>query len=104
MDPSIASARARIGGLALAASHDPKAYTAPARAAFLNRFVDEVDRDRLLPEPERVRRAEAARKLFYARLSLKSVQAKRRKGSSPSRRLEPVEDNGAITTEVPYPE
>ncbi|NGY63432.1 hypothetical protein G7043_31365 [Lentzea sp. NEAU-D13] len=52
--------------------------TAAARAAFDRRFEDEVDPRRELPEPERVRRAEAARRAHFARLTLKSVTARRK--------------------------
>jgi hypothetical protein len=70
--------RARIGGLALAAKHDPRDYTAPGRAAFLARFLDEVDPQRELPEPERERRAVAARKRYFAQLALRSSRARRK--------------------------
>jgi hypothetical protein len=72
--------RARIGGLALSASRDPREYTRAARAAFLRRFEEEVDPERRLPEGERARRTEAARRLYFARLGLKSAQ--RRRGKS----------------------
>ena len=57
---------------------DSTASTAVARAAFDRRFEDEVDPQRELPEPERVRRAEAARRAHFARLTLKSVTARRK--------------------------
>jgi hypothetical protein len=82
MATSLAAQRARIGGLALAASHDPKIYTAAARARFLDRFIDEVDPDRCLPEAERVRRAAAARRLYFARLALAASLRRRRRSSS----------------------
>jgi hypothetical protein len=63
--------RAKIGGLALSSSRDPRVYSAAARKAFRDSFIDSS-----LPEPERSRRATAARKLFYARLALKSAQAR----------------------------
>jgi hypothetical protein len=66
--------RAKIGGLALSVKHDPKVYTAAARQAFRDAFLRDIDPS--LPEPERIRRAAAARKLFYARLALKSAQAR----------------------------
>jgi hypothetical protein len=71
-----AAGRGRIGGFTLAAKHDPKQYTAPARAAFQARFLDEVDPDRTLPELERLRRAKAARSAWYARLALLSARAR----------------------------
>lgn len=71
--------RARIGGLALAAQRDSRAYTAQARASFLSRFEREVDPDSLLPHDERQRRAAAAKRLYFARLALRSAQARRRR-------------------------
>lgn len=60
-------------------TRDPAARTAAARAAALDRFEREVDPDGTLPEPERARRATAARKAYFAALSLKSAQARRRR-------------------------
>lgn len=76
LSPSERSLRGRLGGLALAASRDPLEYTAAARQAFRDRFLHEVDPDLTLPEPERRRRAEAARKLHYARLALRSARVR----------------------------
>jgi hypothetical protein len=71
---------ARIGGYAKwAKCEDPTAATAPARTAFLSRFEDEVDPDRTLPEAERSRRAEYARKAYFAKLALASAKARRGK-------------------------
>lgn len=81
LTPEQRSLRARLGGLTTAARHDTREITAPARRAFLQRFEDEVDPDRTLPPPERARRAEAAKRLHFARLAMKSAQA-RRKGAS----------------------
>ncbi len=71
--------RARIGGLALAAQRDSRAYTAQARASFLSRFEKEVDPDSLLPPAERQRRAVAAKKLYFSRLALKSAKVRQRR-------------------------
>ncbi|MDP9460708.1 MAG: hypothetical protein M3Q22_10825 [Actinomycetota bacterium] len=57
---------------------DPTAATAPARAAFLDRFEREVDPDGVLPPTERARRAEHARKAYFTRLALKSAKARRK--------------------------
>ncbi len=57
---------------------DRVAATSPARAAFNARFDDEVDPDRTLPAHERARRATAARRAYFMRLSLRSAQARRR--------------------------
>ena len=76
----------RIGGLRLAATHDPQQYPARARKKFLERFENEVDPDRLLPEKERVRRATAARKAYFAQLALKSAEARRGRATKRSGR------------------
>lgn len=55
-----------------------KTNTAPARDRFLQRFLDQVDPDRTLPEAERNRRAEHARKAYFSALALKSSVARQR--------------------------
>lgn len=77
LTPRERSLRARIGAHALHSTHDPTDTTANARAAFLARFEHEVDPERLLPEEERKRRAEHARKAHMARLALASIRARR---------------------------
>ena len=81
LPPNEASLRGRIGAYRLHATHDPRETTAKARSTFLARFEREVDPDGILPEAERLRRAEAARKAHLARLALKSAQARRKVGS-----------------------
>jgi hypothetical protein len=71
--------RARIGALVLHATHDAKATTAAARAAFLGRFELQVDPDGLLPLDERLRRAGYARKAHFARLALASARKRSQK-------------------------
>jgi len=74
MSGTLASLRGRIGGLALASQRDPHAYTARARAAFLDRFIpDDPD---LTPE-ERRRRAGAARRCYFTKLAYLSAKARR---------------------------
>lgn len=68
---SKAHARAgRIGGLTTSATHDSRETTAPGRAAFMARFEKQVDPNGVLPEGERRRRAEAAKKAYFTRLAL----------------------------------
>jgi len=62
--------------------HDARATTAAARAAALARFEREVDPTGSLAPAERSRRAEFARKAYFARLALKSARARRRNGTS----------------------
>ena len=46
---------------------------------FLDSFEKQVDPDGTLEPAERARRAESARKAHFARLALKSAQARRKK-------------------------
>ena len=78
LSPSERSLRARIGAHALHAQRDPRVTTARGRRAFLDKFVAEVDPDRILPEDERLRRAASARQAYFARLALRSAQARRK--------------------------
>jgi hypothetical protein len=75
-DPHDMALRGKIGAYRLHATHDPRKTTQPARVAFLARFLDEVDPDRILPEAERQRRAIAARKAWMARLAYRSAKAR----------------------------
>jgi hypothetical protein len=56
---------------------DVDARTKPGRDAFMAKFEDEVDPDRVLPELERKRRAEHAREAYFARLALASAKKRR---------------------------
>ncbi|MEX0666328.1 MAG: hypothetical protein WD598_16360 [Acidimicrobiia bacterium] len=77
--PTERTLQARAAAHSRWARQDPKAGTAPARAAFLERFDNEVDPNRELPPDERARRAQHARKAYFAGLALKSAQARRRR-------------------------
>lgn len=82
MTPEQRSLRARIAALSRWAKEDPSAAAARGQAGLLARFIDQVDLDRTLPEPERMRRAEAARKAHMARLALKSARARAARAAS----------------------
>ena len=82
MRPSEASLRGRIGAYRLHATHDPRETTSAARRAFLKRFLDEVDPDRILPEEERLRRASFARKAHFTKLALLSAQKRTKRGAN----------------------
>ena len=103
LTPAQRSQRARIGGYALAASHDPRDYTEAARSKFRSRFVEQVDPDLLLPEHERARRAEAARKQYYTTLALKRAVARSNKKapgfSHPGASISEVRHGGGETSE-----
>lgn len=75
----LAALRARIGAHTLHATHDPRETTRAARAAFLDRFAAQADPDGTLTPEERARRAKHLRKAYFARLALKSAQARRRR-------------------------
>lgn len=53
LSPELRSLRARGAAYTKHAHGDSRDATAAARTAFLNRFIDEVDPDRMLPESER---------------------------------------------------
>jgi hypothetical protein len=76
-----------MGAYALHAKRDPRETTHAARAALWTRYLDEVDPDRSLPEAERVRRADAARRAHMTGLALKrrkaADKAKARSGDAP---------------------
>jgi hypothetical protein len=74
--PKERSLRSRIGAFTVHARG--RTNTAPARARFLARFEEEVDPDRQLDPETRAVRADAARRAYFARLALKSAQARRR--------------------------
>ena len=82
LTPEERKLRARLGAHSLHANHDPTETTAQARSAFLSRFEDEVDPDRVLPEEERKRRIAHARKAYFTRLALQSARARRLKGAN----------------------
>ena len=77
--PTERSLRARIAAYSLHSQYDPRETTKPARQAFLATFEAAVDPEGILPPHERQRRAEAARKAYFAKLALRSAQARRRR-------------------------
>jgi hypothetical protein len=78
LTPEQRSLRARLAvHESWARTRDPAGRTAAARRAFLDRFERQVDPSRELPLDERARRAEHARKAYFASLALKSAKARR---------------------------
>lgn len=74
---------ASIGAHALHSKYDSTELTKPARAAQWQMYLDAVDPDRVLPEPERLKRAEHARAEHMKKLALRSAKARRvRKAAS----------------------
>jgi hypothetical protein len=72
----------RMGAHALHSRYDSRVMSQPARDAFMARFEDEVDPDGILPEAERKRRAEHAKKLYFTRLAHKSAKARAKGGDA----------------------
>ena len=77
MTPAERTLKGRIGAYSLHAQGGTN--TGPARSAFMARFEREVDPGRVLAEPERQKRAECARRAYFARLGLKSAKKRQRK-------------------------
>lgn len=80
------SLRARIAAHALHSRVDSTELTRPAREASRRRLDEallaEIDPNDEMPESERVRRLGHARKAHFARLALKSAQARRNRGGA----------------------
>lgn len=83
MTPEQRALRARIAAHTRWSRQDPREGTAAARAAFQDRFEREVDPRGDLPRAERLRRAESARKAYFARLALASSRARQARKTSP---------------------
>jgi hypothetical protein len=72
------SLRASLGvNTSWANTADRPARTKPARDAFFAKFCHEVDPDGVLPEDERIRRAEYLMKAHMQRMSLAASKARR---------------------------
>ncbi len=61
---------------------NPRAATAPARAAFDSKWEREVDPEGVLDPEERAKRAERAKKAHMRRLALRSAKARRERGAA----------------------
>jgi len=72
-------ANGRLGAYVNHSRNSSRETTRAARAAFDKRFEAQVDPDGTLDPAERARRALSARKAYYCRLSLRSVQARRQR-------------------------
>ena len=77
LTPAQRTMRARIAANTRWSREDGKANAVRAQAGLLAKFVDQVDPDRVLPEAERQRRAEAARRAHMQRLAFRSSKARR---------------------------
>ena len=63
---------------------DRRARTAPGNEASMKRFEREVDPDGVLPERERLLRAGAAKKAYFARLSFLASKARDQRAAATS--------------------
>lgn len=83
LTPEQRSLRASIAANVLHGQVDSRAHTEPARLAFLEGFLRQVDEASPgLPEAERLRRAEHLLRAHMRRLALRSSQARSRKAAS----------------------
>ncbi|MDQ0382434.1 hypothetical protein [Amycolatopsis thermophila] len=82
LTPDQRSLRARLAAYTM--HGQGKTNTAAGTAKFLERFEREADPDNKLSPEERQRRALHLRKAYFARLALRSAQARRAKASRPT--------------------
>lgn len=83
LTPTERSLRAQVAAhTSWAQTEDRPARTANARKAMLDKFEQQVDPEGQLSPSERTKRAENARKAYFARLALKSAQARRRRAGA----------------------
>jgi len=82
LTPEQRSLRAKLGAYSLHAKRDPRETTRAAREAFDARFALIVDPTGELEPAERERRANALRRAHFARLALRSAQARRARQSA----------------------
>ena len=75
--PAERTLRARAAAYRMHSLHDSREVTANARSAFNDRFARQVDPENRLSAQERARRADCARKAFYATLAARSAEARR---------------------------
>lgn len=75
LSPEIRSLQATAAAhTSWAKTTDRSARTRNARRGFAKRFDDQVDPGRVLPPEERAKRAEHARKAYFAELAVKSAK------------------------------
>ncbi len=88
---SFETQRARLAAHSMHATHDSRKVSQPARDRFMGRFERNVReaaaaKGEKLTEAEVARRAEHAKKAYFARLALKSAKARRKKASARARK------------------
>jgi hypothetical protein len=82
LTPTQRSQRARIAALTRWSREAPAVNAARGQAGLMAKFVDQVDPGRQLPEAERQRRAEAARRAHMQRLAFRSAKARGKRSAS----------------------
>lgn len=83
LTPSERVLRARLAShQSWANTEDRTARAMPGNQALMDSFERKVDPEGKLPEAERIKRAESARKAHFTRLALKSAQARRKNRSA----------------------
>jgi hypothetical protein len=82
LTPEQRSQRARLAALSRWQRENPTANAMRGQRGLMARFEREVDPDGVLPEGERLRRAECARKAHMARLAFASSKARRSGGDA----------------------
>lgn len=80
LTPSERVMRSRMAAYVLHARYDSRQTTAASHRTFMTRFLDQVDPEHKLPEPERRRRAAAAKSAYFTRLAY--LSAKKRRGAA----------------------
>lgn len=80
LTPEQRTLRAQVAAYRLHAQG--KTNTGPARKAFDDRFLNEVDPERTLPEDVRNRRAKAAKSAYFKSIALKSSVARDKRQAS----------------------
>lgn len=66
----------RLGAFVTHSRYEGRDITAKARTAFLTRFTDQVDPNRVLSDEERKKRARMALKAHMTGLAIRSAQAR----------------------------
>ena len=81
LTPEQRALRSRIAAHSMHSMHDSRTTSAPARAASpanTSYFERQVDPEGVLPDDERRRRAEHAKRAYFGRLALASARARSR--------------------------
>jgi hypothetical protein len=78
LDPTARAMRGRIGAYNMHSKHSIADTTSAGLRAANDRFLRDVDPTGVLPEDERMRRAQAARQAHMVKLAFRARQARRK--------------------------